>query len=129
MDEERQRNVWALRGQYFLKALESYQAGSNLVPVGARWVWATQTYHIEAPGWVALIALSYLMGHLMQGIGNKYLRGAETAALGPHGSILALSTLFEMELLLWLTLPIHQSTGWFGYSARVFSREFKLSQV
>jgi len=37
--------------------------------------------------WVALIAVSYLMGHLVQGIGNRFLRGAENAALGPQGTI------------------------------------------
>jgi hypothetical protein len=41
----------------------------------------------SALGWIVLLGLSYVLGHLVQGIGNKLLTGAEEAALGPRGSI------------------------------------------
>lgn len=37
--------------------------------------------HPDALGWAVLTGISYLFGHLAQGIGTKYLKGAEKAAL------------------------------------------------
>ena len=41
----------------------------------------------NAVGWVVLVGLSYLAGHIVQGLGNRFLRGAEEAALGSNGSL------------------------------------------
>lgn len=37
--------------------------------------------HPDAVGWAVLTGISYLFGHLAQGIGTKYLKGAEKVAL------------------------------------------------
>jgi len=50
-------------------------------------VFAAYKLNPDGTGWTALIALSYVIGHIGQGIGNSFLRGAENAALGPKGSI------------------------------------------
>ncbi|HZU31197.1 MAG TPA: hypothetical protein VFB79_08790 [Candidatus Angelobacter sp.] len=38
--------------------------------------------HPDRLGWIILIGMCYLIGHLVQGLGTKYLKGAEQAALG-----------------------------------------------
>lgn len=38
-------------------------------------------------GWVGFIVASYLLGHAVQGIANIFLKGAESAALGPQGTV------------------------------------------
>jgi hypothetical protein len=43
--------------------------------------------HPDSTAWVILVGVSYLMGHLAQGLGNKFLRGAENGALGQNGTI------------------------------------------
>jgi hypothetical protein len=43
--------------------------------------------HPDAVGWGALVALSYMLGHIIQGLGGKYLGGIEEKVLGPNGSI------------------------------------------
>jgi hypothetical protein len=43
--------------------------------------------HPDAMGWAGIIGISYLLGHINQGIGNRYLTGAEIRALGPKGTI------------------------------------------
>jgi hypothetical protein len=43
--------------------------------------------HPDAMGWASIIGISYLLGHINQGIGNRYLTGAEARALGPKGTI------------------------------------------
>lgn len=45
--------------------------------------------HPDAVGWGAMIALSYMLGHILQGVGGKYLGGIEEAVLGQNGSVSA----------------------------------------
>jgi len=43
--------------------------------------------HPDAVGWGSLLALSYMLGHILQGIGGKYLGGIEEKVLGENGSM------------------------------------------
>lgn len=43
--------------------------------------------HPNLTAWAGFVGVSYLIGHLVQGIGNKFLPGAEDAALGAKGFI------------------------------------------